>query len=225
VISLSRLSDIETKGVTPSLYKLYSFAAIYRRDFSELLGLYGIDLHKTVGDADVVAIPRTHSFAVRSGNELVEVPIRIDPGFDARTTSAVGRMIVKWGTGPLTALGQFKQREYTYGYVGTEDFTMYPLLLPGSFVQIDESLRKIAEGPWRSEYERPIYFLETRDGFVCSWCELNGTMLALRPHPMSPVRTKLFRHGSEVEVLGQVVGIAMRLGGWTTNGNGQHGEG
>ncbi len=225
VISLSRLSDIETKGVTPNLYKLYSFSVIYRRDFKELLSLFGIHLNKVAEDADVVEIPRTHPYTAQGGNEQVEVPIRVDPGFDIRTTSAVGRMIVKWGTVPFKALEQFKQREFTYGYIGTEDFTMYPLLLPGSFVQIDESRRKVEEGPWRSEYERPIYFLETRDGFVCSWCELTGSTLVLRPHPMSPARTRLFRHGSEVEVLGQVVGIAMRLGGWTSNGNGQHDKG
>lgn len=225
VISLSRLSDIETKGVTPNVYKLYSFAVIYRREFKELLGLFGINLQKIGEDADVVQIPRTHTFASMSGDEQVEVPIRLDPGFDTRTTSAVGRMIVKWGTVPFTALEQFKAREYTYGYIGTDDLTMYPLLLPGSFVQIDESLRKVDEGPWRSEYERPIYFLETREGFVCSWCELIGTTLALRPHPMSPVRTRIFRYGSEVEVLGKVVGIAMRLSGWTRNGNGQSDKG
>lgn len=225
IISLSRLSDIETKGVVPNVYKLYALAVIYRRDFRELLGLYGINLQRIGEDLDVVNIPRTHTFASLGGGEDVEVPVRLDPGFDTRTTSAVGRMIVKWGTVPLSALEQFKQREFTYGYIGTDDLTMYPLLLPGSFVQIDESCRKIDDGPWRSEYERPIYFLESREGFVCSWCELNGTMLALRPHPMSPVRTRLYRYGSEVEVLGQVVGIAMRLSGWSSNGNGQHGKG
>lgn len=224
-ITLSRLSDIETKGVTPTLYKFYSFAVIYRRDFRELLGLYGIDLQRAGEDAEVVEIPRTHTFVSLAGEGEVEIPVRVDPGFDARTTSAMGRMIVKWGTVPFTALGQFKQREYTYGYIGTDDLTMYPLLLPGSFVQVDETLRKVEEGPWRSEYERPIYFLETREGFVCSWCELNGQMLTLRPHPMSPARTRTFRHGSDVEVLGQVVGIAMRISGWARNGNGQHGKG
>jgi transcriptional regulator with XRE-family HTH domain len=225
IISLSRLSDIETKSVTPNIYKLYSFSVIYRRDFRELLAFFGIDLQKSGEDVDVAQIPRTHILTSLSNGMRVEVPTRIDPGFDPRTTSAMGRMIVKWGTVPLSALEQFKEREYTYGYIGTDDRTMYPLLLPGSFVQIDESLRKVEEGPWRSEYERPIYFLETRDGFVCSWCELNGPMLALRPHPMSPARTRLFRHGSEVEVLGQVVGIAMRLNDWTQNGNGLHGKG
>jgi hypothetical protein len=225
IISLSRLSDIETKGVTPNLYKLYSFSVIYRRDFRELLGLYGINLQKIAEDADVIEIPRTHTLSSMIGGERVEVPTQLDPGFDTRTTSAVGRMIVKWGTVPFSALEQFKEREFTYGYIGTDDMTMYPLLLPGSFVQIDESKRKVDEGPWRSEYERPIYFLETREGFVCSWCELNGTTLALRPHPMSPVRTRMFKYGSEVEVLGKVVGIAMRLSGWTRNGNGQSDKG
>ena len=224
-ISLSRLSDIETKDVVPNLYKLYSFAVIYRRDFRELLGLYGIELQRLAEDAEVIAIPRTHTFTSLSGGEQVEVPIRVDPGFDISKTSAVGRMIVKWGTVPLATLEQFKQREYSYGYIGTDDLTMYPLLLPGSFVQIDESQRKVDEGPWRSEYERPIYFMETRDGFVCSWCELTAGTLALRPHPMSPVRTRMYKLGSEIEVIGQVVGIAMRLRDWHSNGNGQHGKG
>jgi len=37
----SRLSDIETKGVVPSIYRLYSLSVIYRRDAREILALYG----------------------------------------------------------------------------------------------------------------------------------------------------------------------------------------
>ena len=33
----SRLSDIETKGVIPSIFRLYTLAAIYRSDYRELL--------------------------------------------------------------------------------------------------------------------------------------------------------------------------------------------
>ncbi len=43
-IPISRLSDIETKGLIPSMYRLYSLCVIYRRDFRELLGWYGISL-------------------------------------------------------------------------------------------------------------------------------------------------------------------------------------
>src|ERR1035437_6063225 len=40
----SRLSDIETKGIIPSIFRLYSFAAIYRREYRELLSFYGLEL-------------------------------------------------------------------------------------------------------------------------------------------------------------------------------------
>jgi len=43
VIALSRLSDIETKGVVPNIYRLYSLAAVYRRDMHEILAWFGID--------------------------------------------------------------------------------------------------------------------------------------------------------------------------------------
>ena len=32
----SRLSDIETKGILPSIFRLYTLSIIYRRDFREL---------------------------------------------------------------------------------------------------------------------------------------------------------------------------------------------
>jgi hypothetical protein len=68
----------------------------------------------------------------------------------------------------------------TYGYVGSEDLTMYPLLLPERSCRSTRKNRKIQEGPWGSEYERPIYFVETREGFVCSWCSLSEDKLILQ---------------------------------------------
>jgi transcriptional regulator with XRE-family HTH domain len=34
-IPLSRLSDVETKGIIPSIYRLYALAVIYRVSFEE----------------------------------------------------------------------------------------------------------------------------------------------------------------------------------------------
>ena len=95
---------------------------------------------------------------------------------------------------------------------------MYQLLLPGSFLQVDESRDEVMEGAWRSEYERPIYFVETREGFTCCWCSLDGDEILLQPHPLSPVRVRVARHPQDAEVIGQVVGVAMRLGEWRSNG-------
>jgi transcriptional regulator with XRE-family HTH domain len=41
-VPISRLSDFETKNVIPSIYRIYSLAVIYRRDFRELTSLYGV---------------------------------------------------------------------------------------------------------------------------------------------------------------------------------------
>jgi hypothetical protein len=211
-IPLSRLSDIETKALVPSLYRMYSLAVIYRLDFRELLGWYGIDLENIPLDLSVAEPRRTHRLDAVSAASDVQVPVRLDPGFDPRRTGNLGRMIEKWGVVPLAKLQELAKKDYTYGYIGTQDFTMYPLLLPGSFIQVDESKNEVVSGVWRTEYERPIYFIETRDGYICSWCSLKDEdTLVVQPHPLSPVPVRIMRHPQDAEVIGQVVGFAMRL--------------
>jgi len=212
-IPISRLSDFETKGVIPSIYRLYSLSVIYRKDFRELLAWYGIDLSQPMTDLEIAAPPRSHISTALANADVVQMPVKLDPAFDPKKTLNFGRMVEQWGTVPLAYLEQFSKVDYTYGYVGSEDFTMYPILPPGSFIQVDESRNKVVEGGWRSEYERPIYFVETRDGYTCCWCTVGREDLILQSHPLSPVQPKVVRN-SQAEVIGQVVGIAMKLGDW-----------
>jgi transcriptional regulator with XRE-family HTH domain len=214
IISPSRLSDIETKGLVPSIYRLYSLAIIYRQDLRQVLSWYGIDLNLVAQDIRLSQPPKSHRTDVLQTTTLVEMPIRMDPAFDPRRSTNLGRMVEQWGLVPLAYLAQFTATKYTYGYVGSEDFTMYPLLPPGTFVQVDESKNKVLQGIWRSEYERPIYFVETRDGYTCCWCTMKGDSIVLQPHPLSPVAVRILRHPQHAEVIGQVVGIALKLGEW-----------
>ena len=215
----SRLSDIETKGVVPSIYRLYSLAVIYRRDALEILALYGVDFNAAAEDLNLVLPPKSHTLETLRSGTLTRIPVKLDPSFDPRSTMNMGRVIEQWGVVPLQYLEQFADRNYTYGYVGSEDFTMYPILPPGTFVQIDETKTRVAEGAWRSEYERPIYFVETREGYICCWCSVQQQDLVLQSHPLSPVPIRVLKHPQEAEVIGQVVGVAMRLGEWTTVGS------
>jgi hypothetical protein len=211
LIMTAGLSDFETKGVTPGIHQLYSLAIIYRLEFNEILSWYGVDLNQTASDLEMFAPPRTHfSQALPSSAEITK-PVRIDPSFDPRTTSNFAPMVKQWGTVPLAYLQQLAKKDYSYGYIGSEDQTMDPILPPGSFVQVDESRNRVFEGGWRSEYSRPIYFVETREGFTCCWCTQSGNELILMPHPLSPARPKVLPI-LEADVLGQVVGVAMRLG-------------
>ena len=212
----SRLSDIETKGILPNIFRLYSLAVIYRKDFRELVAWYGVDTNNIAADLGLVSPPNSHLSEALRSVASVQVPLRMDPGFDERRTANLGRMVEQWGVVPLSYLAQFANSEFTYGYVGTQDFTMYPILPPGSFVQVDETKNRISEGSWRSEYERPIYFVETREGYTCCWCSMRreDDHIILQPHSLSPVPVKILRHPQDAEVLGQVVGVAMKLTDW-----------
>src|SRR5438270_5990079 len=180
----------------------------------ELLTWYGVELNIPASDLELAAPPRSHFLSVFADTKAVEMPIRMDPGFDPRKTLNFGRMVEQWGTIPLNYLEQFSKVDFTYGYVRSEDLTMYPILPPGSFIQVDESRNRVMEGGWRSEYERPIYFVETREGHVCCWCTLMRDSIILQSHPLSPVAPRIQQYPQDAEVIGQVVGVAMKLGEW-----------
>jgi transcriptional regulator with XRE-family HTH domain len=210
-LNLSRISDIESKGVIPTIYRLYSLSVIYRVDLMELMEWYGVDQEHSKQDMTLVQPPRTHRINPMTRVQAVKMPVALDPQFDLRRTTNIGRMVQKWGVVPLVFLEQFADASYTYGYIGSEDLTMYPLLLPGSFIKVDETRDRVVEDVWRSEYERPIYFIESRDGFTCSWVSIRNHQIYLQPHPLSPVGPRLMKYPQEAEVVGQVVGVAMSL--------------
>ena len=210
----SRLSDIETKGIVPSIFRLYSFAAIYRREYRELLSFYGLELDGISADIGFGHPQKSHVSDALSNVKEVQMPIRLDPGFSLQKTTDLRRAIEQWGSVPMAHLEQLADDRYAYGYIGSEDFTMYPILPPGSFVQVDKTRNKVEEGTWRSEYERPIYFVEMRDGYTCCWCSMKRDSIVLQPHPLSPATVRILRYPQEAEILGQVVGAALRLGDW-----------
>jgi hypothetical protein len=100
---------------------------------------------------------------------------------------------------------------HRYAFIGTEDWSMYPLIHPGALVLIDETRRKVVNTGWTNEFERPIYFLEHRNGYVCCWCSLNDNQIVLQPHPASMCNPEVYSYPDEIDVIGQVTGVAMRL--------------
>ena len=213
-LPLSRISDIESKGVLPNIFRLFSLSTIYGTDYQELCGFYGIDWDAMPSALQCAQIPKTHLFSALRSALKPRVPMVVDPAFDVRRTTNVVRMIQEWGATPASFLSQLASTGHTYAFIGTEDFTMYPVIMPGTFLQVDEGRTEIINEGWRSEYERPIYFVETREEFICAWCKVSNGNLITQPHPLSPVAPRMFRHPQEAEVIGRVVGIAMRLGDW-----------
>ena len=222
-VSNAWLTQIENKISIPSIYKLYSLSVIYRIKFTDLLMLYGVDLGKISKYQLTTQLPQTHmvNLEVYDNERSVSFPVRFDPGFKPDRTNLLSRMVEIWGEVPISLIQQLDFRRTSYGYIGLEDYTLYPLLRPGSFVQIDDRQKRIQKFPWRTEFDRPIYFIELRDGYTCCWCELQGAQLTLLPHPLSQCSVRQFAYPSEAEVVGRVTGVAMRIVNYPASSSGE----
>ncbi len=212
-ISNAWLTQLENKNSVPSIYKLYSLSVIYRTKFNDLLVVFGIDLNATSRYQLALPLQNTHltSFETPNPEKAITFPVRFDKSFNLETTSLIARMVEVWGEVPIALIQKLDVRHCQYGYIGMQDYMMYPLLRPGSFVQIDNQPTRMQASEWRTEFDRPIYFVELRDGYACSWCEVRGSQLTLIPHPLSGCTIRQFVYPSEAEIIGQVTGVAMRL--------------
>jgi transcriptional regulator with XRE-family HTH domain len=98
--------------------------------------------------------------------------------------------------------------------LGRNDGALDPMIRAGSILQVHTQRRAIAPRTnWTHEFDRPIYLLLTRPGYRCGWCELDkkSDWLTLLPHPLSHAISQRWRYKKEVEVVGQVVAVQMRL--------------
>jgi transcriptional regulator with XRE-family HTH domain len=104
LVPISRLSDFETKGVVPSIYRLYSLAVIYRRDLRELLLWYDVNLDVQVSDLEISAPPKSHLSNALANMATVR--------FDLRKTLNFGRMVEQWGAVPGGLSGAIRQSRF-----------------------------------------------------------------------------------------------------------------
>jgi transcriptional regulator with XRE-family HTH domain len=212
-ISNAWLTQIENTQATPSIYKLYSISTIYHIKFSDLLLLFGVDLERIGKHQLSMPLENTHLMNVegQDASRNITFPVRFDPSFSLEKTNLLSRMVEIWGEVPIALVQQLDVRHSQYGYIGLNDLTLSPLLRPGSFVQINQKAKKLQSSRRVTEFDRPIYFVELREGYACGWCELLGNQLLLIPHPLSPCGVRQYVFGMEAEIVGQVTAIAMRI--------------
>ncbi len=212
LVGLSRLADIENKGTLPSLYRLYSLCVIYGLDFRTVLAWYGVDLSQQMADASTLSLRETRPISVSSEDFSVDgLPIELDPNLDLTKTIYLSEHVRSWGKLPLSILGSLDLKRHRYAFIGTDDWFMYPILSPGSFVQIDEARKRLSQEPSFHEHERPIHFVEHRKGYRCGWCTERNGFLILQPHSASGMSLEAFRYPGDADILGRVVGVAKRL--------------
>jgi len=206
-----RIFEIETNSVVPTIYRLYSLCAIYRLDFMEVLSWYGVALPDLPSDAMAIDLAATHPVQFDPNHGEISAPLSLDPGVDVKKTTFLSRVVAKWGKVPLALLSAMETKKLRYAFIGSEDWTMYPLIQPGALITIDDSRRKIVNSGWSNEFERPIYFLEHRSGYACGWCTVSDDSLVLQPHPASLCPPQVFKYPQDIDIIGQVTGVAMLL--------------
>lgn len=206
ILHISRLADIENRGVVPSLHKVYTLAAVYHLNPLEIFRWYDVPLEECFHDGVSFEVPKTHMMAPPTS---LRIPMKFDPAFDPRRTELLSRMVEKWGNfeGVLTN-GHSHQ---IYGYIGSSDRRMVPILRPGSIVLVDTSKNRIEDNNWTTEHDRPMYFVDVREGYRCGWFHQDGGRLVMQPHPLSHCLPEAWRTPEEAEIVGQVAGIVTRL--------------
>lgn len=212
-ISHAWLTQVENGKFTPGIYKLYSLSRIYELRPDQVLAFFGIRF----GDLDKgymsLNFPRTHVVGPvhEEPGQTMLAPLGLRGAVRLEQTNLVSRMFEGWGEIPVALLQQIDLRNSVFGYIGLEDYTLYPWVRPGSLVQIDSRQKAIKTGVWQSEFERPIYFVELRDSCVCSWCDLDGNQLFLIPGPQSGQQIRRVRYPTDAEIVGRVTAIVMPL--------------
>jgi transcriptional regulator with XRE-family HTH domain len=206
------VSDLENGRSKPRLAKFHSLSLIYGCDITEILSLFGLNISDLDHERGLIALPYTHLSAVSRVQTIASPSLKLPDKVLLERTNLVHRIFQGLGEMPLFLAQHAGTSDVLYGYVGTEDYTLDPLIRPGAFVQIDPHQNRVIKGQWPSQHDRPVYFVELRDDrYACSWCDHEGSRLLVVPYPQSPVPIRSFRYPQEAEIIGRVTGIAQLI--------------
>ena len=199
-ISNGWLAQLENGVSEPSICKLFSLSVIYHVNFVDLVRLYDVDVDNK---EKYESVANPHLTQLLSQDTVADIRSECSTATSLVSTSTTHQT-------SLPALAPGNSRHIAYGYLGSADVTMYPLIRPGSLLQIDTSQNKLQTVTWHNEFDRPIYFVERRDGYACGWCELQGNQLLIIPHHSSPASVQRFIYPREAEIVGRVIGYYTR---------------
>jgi transcriptional regulator with XRE-family HTH domain len=201
-ISNGWLAQLEHGVSIPNACTIFSLCAIYCVSFAEILRLYGVDPDET-HEYQHIANPQV--------TQLVPKTNSLDPDPGLMVSDTLASPVTSLITG-VPASKRCGNAHIRYGYIGTSDDTMYPLIRPGAVVEIDTRQRKVpaASKQLTSQFEKPIFFVELREGYAFGWCTMQSGKLVITPHPSSRTLQRHFDYPRDVDIVGRVVGYTTR---------------
>jgi hypothetical protein len=201
-ISASWLDRVERENRGLSAMKLIVLASVYSLTPEQMLSMCP-PTEAAFGDAEKVSVPNATLLA--EGNLEAYGKVWLP---DALVTDTPPD-----ATALLPAEPGLVPTHYRRAVIGRQDRTLEPMIRAGSIVLIDTQKKLIAgRREWNHEFDRPIYFLLTREGYVSGFCELDreSDWLTLIPHALSFESNRRWRYKKEIEVIGTVVAAVVR---------------
>jgi transcriptional regulator with XRE-family HTH domain len=210
-IAHTSLADIENGKWSPTLHRLYTLSVIYGRDYDRLATMCGVPVGEVLKEHRKLGLPRTYVIgpAPESTKSTIASAVELREKLRAERTNLVRKVLEAWDEVPLV-LQLMDGSNPLYGYIGMDDYTLYPVIRPGAFVRIDPRQKKIPSVNWHSD-DRPIFFIELRERYVCTWCEMHDGRLILIPTQQSKRRAQPVRYPAGATIIGRVTGVTMDL--------------
>jgi hypothetical protein len=120
--------------------------------------------------------------------------------------SATRLLLAMWSNVPLLLMLDVDWERGPLVLIGTADRMMWPLLPPGSLLQLDQTVRTIDDGTF-NEFDRPIYLIEYRNRFHCCHAQRRRDAISLISHGESQWPPSISVSLKEARVRGRVTPI------------------
>lgn len=199
-ISASWLHRVEQENRGLSATKLIVLASLYNFTAQEMLALC------PMGEIafDVPKVSDSPNVTVLSGTNLDEHAKRWLPISLLSEIAPIQSAFIPSEHG--------MPNHFRRGIVGLKDRTLDPMVPPGSILMIDTQKRSVLRrSEWNHEFDRPIYFLLTREGYIAGFCEIDRdpAWINVVPHALSLEASRRYLR-QDIELIGTVVAVAIK---------------
>jgi len=199
-------TNVENGSYTPSIYKLYSFEASFIVTVDERPGFLWAS-RGNIGRDQPFSFAKHALVQKRVGQtrQKIVLPVRMRETCNWKKRISC-RGCRNWGENSQSPFGckhldLAKVTVRLHRAQGLHDVSTHP---PGSFVQIDGNQRKVKSAIWRTEFERPIYFIELHEATCVAGRTEGRTSEPNPPIPNSSSEIRASPYPQEAEIVGRV---------------------
>ncbi len=207
------LSDVQSKGITPSMHRLQALAAALGVSLGQTYKFFRLDLDALPRLQAMLHRQRTHPVRTAIFNPENSIRLPILPASPVERNMYLSDIALGWIDVAAGVLAHWRdRRSVRYVRIGLGDGTSYPFLPPGAYVQIEPVKSRL---PLESFDPDTYYLVSHRFGYSCCKCFLENRNLFLQPSKESGYPTLEVSYPDHAHVLGRATALVSRVDGLT----------